>query len=101
MRNRQRSLTGRGNQSGDYPGITMHYSTHSLFRFALLLGACLLLAACGPRGRLASLDESVLRAELNECNNIARPSNSKAIACQNFRHECETRMDRDGKYRDC
>jgi hypothetical protein len=43
----------------------------------------------------------VLRAELNECNNIARPSNSKAIACQNFRHECETRMDRDGKYRDC
>lgn len=79
----------------------MHSSVKILLRFSLLLGACLFFAACSPRGKLASLSESDLRAELSECNNIANPSNSKAIACQNFRRECESRMDRDGKYRDC
>ena len=65
------------------------------------LAVVLLLAACGPMGKHAMLSESELSAELTECRNIANPSNSKAIACQNFRHECESRMDRDGKYRDC
>ncbi|MDA0688566.1 MAG: hypothetical protein O2948_07960 [Proteobacteria bacterium] len=79
----------------------MQHTDRILFRGALTLGACLLVAACGPQGKFASLSESDLRAELSECNNIAKPSNSKAVACQNFRHECESRMDRDGKYRDC
>lgn len=79
----------------------MQHSVTTLFRVTLSLVACLLVIACGPKGKFASLSESDLRAELNECNNIANPSNSKAIACQNFRHECESRMNRDGKYRDC
>ncbi len=61
----------------------------------------LLVSGCGPSGQFTALSEAELRAELTACNNIANPSNRKAIACGNFRRECESRMERDGKFRNC
>ena len=63
--------------------------------------ALLSITACGPMTKIAALSESELRAELTECHNIANPSNSKAIGCQNFKRECEKRVKDDGRYRDC
>lgn len=59
------------------------------------------LTACGPLTEIAALSDSDLRAELTQCHAIPNPSNSKAIACQNFTRECEKRVKQDGKYRDC
>ncbi len=70
-------------------------------RHALLGTLILLGTACGPLTEIAALSESELRSELTECAAIANPSNSKTIACQNFRRECEKRVKRDGRYRDC
>lgn len=78
----------------------MHYRKELNFA---AVSACLALftSSCGPSGQFTGLTESQLRAELTACNNIANPSNRKAIACGNYRHECESRMERDGKFRDC
>lgn len=73
----------------------------SLSRPLYLLLFLFILAACGPIGKQAALSERELRAELTQCTNIKNPSNFKAISCQGFVHECEKRMKRDGKYRNC
>lgn len=63
--------------------------------------SAIIVAACGPLTEIAALSDSDLRAELVQCHAIPNPSNSKAIACQNFTRECEKRVKQDGKYRDC
>ncbi|NKB31632.1 MAG: hypothetical protein GKR91_00845 [Pseudomonadales bacterium] len=61
----------------------------------------LFLIACGPLTEIAALSDSELRSEMAQCHAIPNPSNSKAIACQNFTRECEKRVKKDGKYRNC
>jgi|APSaa5957512493_1039668.scaffolds.fasta_scaffold147591_2 hypothetical protein len=60
-----------------------------------------LLSSCGPLTKIGAMSEPELRSELTQCAAIPNPSNSKAIACQNFNRECEKRVNRDGKFRDC
>ena len=68
---------------------------------SLSLVLTLPLIACGPMTKIAGMSDAELRAEMAECHNIANPSNSKAISCQNFKRECEKRVRDDGRYREC
>jgi hypothetical protein len=87
-------IVNRKRSFGDGLMQLCKFNTRSL----LLL---LVLAGCGPMGKLAALSEAELRREVSECKSIASKSNSKAIACQNFTHECEKRVKADGNYRSC
>ena len=67
----------------------------------LAFGTLALLSACLPGGRLGQLSETELHRELSECRIIRNQSTSKGVACGNYGRECERRVKRDGKYRDC
>jgi len=73
----------------------------SKFKSLVIMLPSFALIACGPLTEIAAMSDSELRSELAQCHAIPNPSNSKAIACQNFTRECEKRVRNDGKYRDC
>lgn len=58
-------------------------------RTVLLLLAFLQLAACN--NKLAALTPEELRDRIYECERTAEPGPGLAIACDNYRRECERR----------
>jgi len=72
-------------------------NTRKIFYTAMVL----MLSGCGPLTEIATMSDADLRGELTQCHAIPNPLNSKAVACQNFTRECEKRVKKEGKYRDC
>ncbi|PCH59558.1 MAG: hypothetical protein COC19_06950 [SAR86 cluster bacterium] len=72
-----------------------------MIKLITITSIALILTACSGETAQSVLSENELRTEIAKCNNIRSPSNFKGMACQNFQKECEKRVKKDDRRRDC